>query len=260
VAHPPATEDARAPAPIAAALLRVLAARRAGDRSSPPSASPGVEVLDVGGGSGSLALALGAQGHRVLVVDPSPDAIPALERRAADAGLSALVTGSVGDVSTAPALVAATGSAAVALVCLHDVLEYLPDPDAALAGLRPVLRPRGLLSLVIPQRTAAVLGRALAGRPEEAAVALHAVDGRWGPGDPAPRRFDRGEIVAMLTRAGLDVELVRGERVVSDLVPGALRDRDAAARRAYRELEAQLATDPGYAALAARLHVVAVAV
>lgn len=247
----PTERDQRQPPapPTAAALLAVLAAHPALD-----AGGHGVEILDVGGGSGSLALVLAAHGHRVRVVDPSPDAIASLERRAADAGLSAAVTGVVGDIGTAPGLAAGVG-----LVCLHDVVEYLHDPDAALAGLRSVLRPRGLLSVLVPQRGAAVLGRALAGRPEEALVALHAPDGRWGSADPAPRRFDRGEVTAMLTRAGLAVELVRGERPVSELVPGALLDRDSATRRSYRQLETELATDPVFAALAARLHVVGVA-
>lgn len=255
MAYPPVSEDGRRLLPLAEALLAVLAAHPAARADGVPSDGGRADVLDVGGGSGSLALVLGAHGHRVRVVDPSPDAIAGLERRAADAGLSDVVTGVVGDVSSAPALAGGVG-----LLCLHDVLESLPDPDAALAGLRPVLRPRGLVSVVVQQRGAAVLGRALAGRPEESLTALRAADGRWGPGDPARRRFDRGELTAMLTRAGLGVELVRGERVVVDLVPGGLRDRDTATRRGYRELEAELADDPVYVALAGRLHVVGVAV
>ena len=41
------------------------------------------DVLDVGGGTGGFAVPIAELGHRVTVVDPSPDALAALERRAA---------------------------------------------------------------------------------------------------------------------------------------------------------------------------------
>ncbi|MEV1147933.1 methyltransferase domain-containing protein, partial [Micromonospora sp. NPDC049799] len=43
-------------------------------------------VLDVGGGTGGFAVPLAHAGHRVTVVDASPDALAALTRRAAEAG------------------------------------------------------------------------------------------------------------------------------------------------------------------------------
>lgn len=246
----------RRPVPLAATLLALLA----GDGSLTVPAGPtgGVaDVVDIGGGSGTLALALAVAGHRVRVVDPSPDAIAALTRRAAEAGLGELATGLVGDLWTVAADPGFTGGAD--LLCLHDVLENLPDPAAALTAVRPLLRPRGVLSVLVPQRSAAVLARALAGRPAQARTARHSADGRWGAGDPVRRRFDRGELLAMLDRAGFEVQLFRGERTVADLVPGSLRDVDFATRRAYSELDAELATDPAFVPVAARLHVVAAA-
>jgi len=242
--------DHSRPVALSGALLAALAAHPA-----LLGRTGRADVLDIGGGSGTLALALGSHGHRVRVVDPSPDAIAAVARRAAEQGLADRVTGVVGDV-------ASLGSQAnrVGLVCLHDVLEYVSDRQAALAAVRAVAVRGGLLSVVVPQRGAAVLGRALAGHPAQALVALHAADGRWGPSDPAPWRFDRGELVALVTAAGFAVESVRGERVVSELVPGALLDADPGTRRAYRALEDELAGDPDFAAVAGRLHVLAVAV
>ncbi|WP_316043475.1 class I SAM-dependent methyltransferase [Actinomadura sp. CNU-125] len=51
-----------------------------------PEAGPS-EVVDVGGGTGGFAVPLAELGHRVTVVDASPDALAALERRAAEAGV-----------------------------------------------------------------------------------------------------------------------------------------------------------------------------
>jgi S-adenosylmethionine-dependent methyltransferase len=49
---------------------------------------PGRDVVDLGGGTGGMAMELGANGYRVRVVDPSPDALAALERRTAEDGLA----------------------------------------------------------------------------------------------------------------------------------------------------------------------------
>ncbi|HZP54968.1 methyltransferase domain-containing protein, partial [Actinocrinis sp.] len=55
-----------------------------------------LDVVDVGGGTGGFAVALARLGHRVTVVDPSPDALAALERRAAEAGVSGSVRAAQG--------------------------------------------------------------------------------------------------------------------------------------------------------------------
>ncbi|PLW72331.1 SAM-dependent methyltransferase, partial [Streptomyces sp. DJ] len=56
-----------------------------------------LDVLDAGGGTGNFAVRAAGMGHRVTVVDPSPDALFALERRAAEAGVADLVRGVQGD-------------------------------------------------------------------------------------------------------------------------------------------------------------------
>ena len=63
------------------------------------------DVLDIGGGTGGLAVRVGALGHRVTVVDPSPDALAILDRRSGETGVSDLVVGVQGDLATVPDLV-----------------------------------------------------------------------------------------------------------------------------------------------------------
>ena len=46
---------------------------------------PALDIVDVGGGTGGLAVPFAALGHNVTVVDPSPDALAAAQRRAAEA-------------------------------------------------------------------------------------------------------------------------------------------------------------------------------
>ena len=218
-------------------------------------AGPDLHVVDAGGGTGGFAVPLAAAGHRVTVVDPSPDSLAALQRRAAERGLSDRVTGLQGDLTELPDLVPA---ASTDLLLCHSVLELVDDPAQALAGIVGVLRPGGRLSLLAANRAAAVLARALAGHPEEAARALTDPAGRWGPADGTRRRFTAEQLDALVRDAGLVVEQLHGVRVVSDLVPSAVLDTEPRAAAALLSLERALSDRPPFRDLATSLHLLAV--
>src|SRR5262249_29982414 len=57
-------------------------------------------VLDVGGGSGIWAVPLARSGCLVTVVDPSPNALATLHRRATEAGVAELVSPVQGDADS----------------------------------------------------------------------------------------------------------------------------------------------------------------
>lgn len=213
-----------------------------------------LDVLDLGGGTGGLAVALAAQGHHVLVVDPSPDALAALERRAAEAGVGEQVRSIQADAATLGDVVAEAGAD---LVCCHEVLEYVDDPADAVAEVWRAVRPGGVVSLLVAQRSAAVVARALAGRFGEAVQALDDPDGRWGAADPLPHRFDVDAVRALVTSVGLEVQQVHGVRLFSDLVPEVLLEGEES-RLALLELERRAGgADSGLLALATQLHVLA---
>ncbi len=215
----------------------------------------GLVVLDVGGGTGGFAVPLAEAGHRVTVVDPSPDSLAALQRRAAERGLS--VAGLQGELGDLPDLVA-DGSAD--LVLCHSVLEVasqsMPVADA-LAAVAATLRSGGRLSLLVANRDAAVLARALAGRPDEAAHALTDPHGRWGTADGTARRWTPAAITELVTAAGLVVEQVHGVRTVSDLVPSAVLDTEPGAAAALLALERALSDRAPFRDLATQLHLLA---
>lgn len=213
-----------------------------------------LSVLDAGGGTGGFAVPLATLGHRVTVVDPSPDSLAALAQRAAEEGADTAIHAVQGDLAT---LLDAVAPGSVDVVLCHSVLELADDPAAGVATVAAALRPGGLASVVAANRTAAVLSRALAGRFEEATAALADPDGRWGTNDAARRRFGRDELVALLTDAGLVVGEVHGVRVFTDLVPGALLDTDAAAFEALVRLEVAASARDPYRDLATQLHVLA---
>ena len=213
-----------------------------------------LHVLDVGGGTGGFAVPLAELGHRVTVVDPSPDSLAALERRAAEAGIAGVVHAIQGDVAQLPDVAAAES---VDVVLCHSVLEVVDEPAAAVAAVGRVLRPGGLASVLAAGRGAAVVGRALAGHFDEAAHVLSDAQGRFGPTDALARRFTEAELVRLVVEAGMAVESVHAVRVFSDLVPGALLD-DPAAGEALLALEEAVAARPEFRALATQLHVLAV--
>jgi S-adenosylmethionine-dependent methyltransferase len=213
------------------------------------------DVLDIGGGTGGFAVRVAELGHRVTVVDPSPDALAALDRRAREVGVT--VTGQQGDLST---LLDVAGPASVDVVLCHGVLEVVEDPAAALATIREVLRPGGTLSLLVAQRHAAVVARAMAGHFAQALAMLDPSTGS-GHRDPAAgragHRFTDEEIRALLAGAGFEIRTVHGVRVFADLVPGSLLDLEPGATAALVELERAVTERPEFRPLATQLHLLA---
>ncbi|GGV16504.1 methyltransferase [Streptomyces spectabilis] len=212
----------------------------------------GLEVLDTGGGSGNFAVPVARLGHRVTVVDPSPNALFALERRAAEAGVADRVRGVQGDVHGLFDVVERGGYDAV--LC-HGVLEYVDDPAEGVRNAVGALRPAGVLSLLAAGLGGAVIARALAGHFTEAHKALEDPAGRWGEGDPVPRRFTAEQLTELVEGAGLRVGGVHGVRVFADLVPGVLVDTEPGALEALLKLEAAAAELSAFHSVATQLHV-----
>ena len=218
---------------------------------SPDGGGEALDVIDIGGGTGGFAVRVAELGHRVTVVDPSPDALAALARRARERGVS--VTGRQGDLS---GLLEVSGPASADLVLCHGVLEVVPDPVAALAAIGDVLRPGGHLSLLVSQRHAAVVARAMAGHFAQALALLEPAADQGAAGRSG-RRFTHDELAAFLEEAGFDLLSVHAVRVFSDLVPGSLLDAEPGATAALVDLERAVSVRPEYLPLAAQLHLLA---
>jgi S-adenosylmethionine-dependent methyltransferase len=241
---------------VADVLMEVIAARAA------VTGQPSLDIVDVGAGTGGFAVSLAAGGHRVTVVDPSPDALAAARWRAAEAGVS--LTDVQGEAADLPSLV---GAASADLVICHNVLEYVDSPADALAAVATVLRPGGTVSVLAANTVAAVLQRALAGRYAEARALLPSTglpDGgphgaeerheeRVTPSAAVARRFTLPELTALIGGAGLRAGDAHGIRIFSGLLPGA--GADLTTVDALRELEEAAATCPPLRDIATRLHI-----
>ncbi|MGA8987733.1 class I SAM-dependent methyltransferase [Aeromicrobium sp.] len=219
----------------------------AGPRSS-------LDVLDLGGGTGGDAVRLAGLGHRVTVVDPSPDALASLHRRGVEAGLTEGFTGIQGDADD---LLDHVSPASFDLVICHGVIEYVDDPGQALSTIATVLRPGGHVSVVVAGRNAAVAARALAGDFVTAQALLGRTSYDWDVRTMGPRRFVVAELAELLASHGFTPVSTTGLRVFADLVPSALVDTEPGARDVLYALERQLSASADFTALSAGLHTIA---
>lgn len=246
--RPPGQIGAR-PSDIVTAVLVVADQRRA-------ELGRSLEVLDLGGGTGGVAVPLAGAGHHVTVVDPSPNALAALGLRVQEAGLTERVRAIQGDGDSLPAVLEGRR---IDLVCCHGALEFVDDPAATLRAIAAVLAPGGTLSLLAAGRLAVVLAKAIAGEFAQARSALVDPSGRWGEHDPLPRRFDLEDLEAQLVAAGFTIEGVRGSDIIGHLVPARLIEIEAD-HAAVAELDDMLVSGPGrefLRTLANGLHIIA---
>ncbi len=193
------------------------------------------QVLDIGGGTGGFAVRVAGRGNQITVIDPSPDALAALARRADEEGVADRVTGLQGDLGNLRELAPEGGAD---LVLCHGVLGLVDDPATALHAIASVLRPGGALSMLVSQRHAAVLARAMAGHFTQAMRLLEGdVERPAGEHRSSEHRFTTEEL--------------------TDLVPSSLLDLEPGASAALLELERAASERPEYLTLASQLHVVA---
>jgi S-adenosylmethionine-dependent methyltransferase len=207
-------------------------------------------VVDAGGGTGQLAVALAGHGYRVTVVDTSAAMLATCAQRAADAGpeVAERVTGVQGDAADLPGLLGrGTQDAAVC----HDLLTRVDDHAALLASLAGVLADGGMLSLGFANRAWLALR---AGRRGNHVAALRLVRA-GGSGPPVGgEALTLDEAGTELDKAGFDLVTASGVGVFTDIGDDDLGPRELAA---LVELERLVAGREPYRSSARTLHLVA---
>ncbi|MEU6250070.1 methyltransferase domain-containing protein [Glycomyces sp. NPDC047010] len=209
-----------------------------------------MRILDVGGGSGGFAVPLAELGHDVTVVEPSANALASLRQRAADAGVTDRLTAVQADADELPDV---AEPASADLVLCHNVLEMVDYPDTALDALAKTCAPGGAVSVLVANRIAAVLGKALSGQFATALDLLADVDGVAEGRDTLKRRFETATLTALVGGSGLVTEQVHGVGVVGDLV----QVPENAAGEALREFELATAARVPFRDMATRIHLLA---
>jgi SAM-dependent methyltransferase len=199
-------------------------------------------VVDAGGGTGQLAVALAGHGYRVTVVDTSAAMLATCAQRAADegGGVAERVATVQGDAADLPGLLGAGGQDAA--VC-HDLLTRVDDRAALLASLAGVLAPGGVLSLGFANRDWLALR---AGRRGDHAAALRAVGGG--------EAMTLAEAETELEKAGFGLVTASGVGVFADAGDD---DLDPDELATLVELERLVAGREPYRSSARTLHLVA---
>jgi 2-polyprenyl-6-hydroxyphenyl methylase/3-demethylubiquinone-9 3-methyltransferase len=159
-----------------------------------PRLRPSGDWLDVGCGSGVFSRMLAEVGASVLGLDGSPAMVEAA--RSASAGVDARYE--VRKVEEVGALEGVFHGA----ICL-SVIEYLPDPEAALRAIAAKLKPGGRAAFSVPNRgsTLRLAQRAL--RPLARSKALDYMDS-------SRHLWRRGELAALAQAADFEVEAILG--------------------------------------------------
>ena len=221
---------------------------------------PPAQVVDAGGGTGHLAVALARLGYRVTVVDTSAAMLATCAQRAEGEGpeVAGRLTTVQGDAADLPGLL---GAASQQVATCHELLTRVDDQAGLLAALVGVLAEGGVLSLAFANRDWLTL-RAV--RRGEHAAALALVEGRVeapvaaGRGvqrpEPAERPLTLAEVEPQLERAGLEPLAAYGVGVFAEAGDD---DLDAAALATLRELERRVAGREPYRSSARTVHILA---
>ena len=219
-------------------------------------------VVDAGGGTGQLAVALAGHGYRVTVVDTSAAMLATCAQRAADegGGVAERVATVQGDAADLPRLLAEESVDAV--VC-HDLLTRVDDQTALLASLAGVLAEGGVLSLGFANRDWLALR---AGRRGDHTGALRLVEGRGsgglmprppegrGPPEGGSEAVTLTEAEQQLDKAGLALVAAYGVGVFAEAGDDDLGRAELAA---LVELERLVAGREPYRSSARTLHLIA---
>jgi S-adenosylmethionine-dependent methyltransferase len=207
--------------------------------------APPARVVDAGGGTGQLAVALARRGYQVTVVDTSAAMLATCAQRAAGEGaeVGARLATVQGDAADLPALL---GPASQDAAACHDLITQVDDPTAVVAALAGVLGDGGVLSLSFANRDWLVLR---AGRHGDHGAALRLVHGR----EKAAAATTLAEVEAELEKAGFEPVAASG---IGVFVDGGDDDLDPAALAALVELERLVAGREPYRSSARTVHLV----
>lgn len=219
-----------------------------------PKDTRSLRALDLGCGTGAIAVRLAQLGLHVTALDASLPMLDLAKRAAREAGVAERIVPEHGDATQVAALFSARS---FDLILCHNVLEFVDDPSALLRSAGRLLRDRSsILSVLVRNQAGEVLKAALLGG--DLAAAEDTLSAEWG--DEAlygtkVRLFTPESLEAMLLASSLAVTAERGVRVMSDYLPPSVPRGDEYAR--IFELERKLGRRSDFAAVARYTHLLA---
>jgi len=219
-----------------------------------PQATRSLHALDLGCGTGALAVRLARLGLRVTLLDASLPMLDFAECAVREAGVTERIALKHGD---AVQLAALFDTASFDLILCHNILEYVDDPGAVLrAAVRALRDASSIISVLVRSQAGEVLKAAI--QDGDLAAAAHNLTAEWGHESlygGRVRLFTADSLQTMLRESSLAVTAERGVRVLSDYLPPTISRNDEYER--ILELERKLGRRPEFAAVARYTHCLA---
>lgn len=219
----------------------------------PPATRP-LHALDLGSGTGAVAVRLARLGLHVTLLDESESMLDFAKRAAREAGVAERIALRRGDAAQLENLFDARS---FDVILCHNVLEYVEDPCAVLRSAARVLRDAtSVISILVRTQTGEVLKAAI--QQGDLAATKHSLTTEWGDESlygGKVRLFTTESLQAMLREASLVIAAERGIRVISDYLPQKVSRNDEYER--IFELERRLGERAEFVAVARYKHCLA---
>ncbi len=186
----------------------------------PPLARGGLSVLDVGGGTGHLAIWMAQHGNHIVLGDPSQEMLKRARAAVDEADLSnriSLMQATIQDLDKKL-------NRKFDVITCHAVLEWLAEPKVVLSLLANFIKPEGLLSLMFYNSNAAIFKRVLRG--EFVASAEETKDTYLAGWESEARPLAEEVVRDWVTEIGLRVRSKSGIRIFHDYLNDAAKQGD----------------------------------
>jgi S-adenosylmethionine-dependent methyltransferase len=219
-----------------------------------PGPTPSLRALDLGCGTGAIAVRLARLGVHVTLLDASAPILDFAERAATEAGVAERIALKHGDAAEFAKLFPAES---FDVILCHNILEYVDDPCAVLRNAARALRdPSSIVSVLVRSQAGEVLKAAI--QAGDLAATEHNLTTAWGHESlygERVRLFAAESVHALLLESSLAVIAERGVRVLSDYLPPQVSRKDEYER--IFELECKLGRRAEFAAVARYSHFLA---
>jgi S-adenosylmethionine-dependent methyltransferase len=219
-----------------------------------PQATRPLHALDLGGGTGAIAVRLALLGLHVTLLDASVPMLDFAKRAAREAGVTEKITLRHGDATQSANLFDA-GS--FDLILCHNLLEYVQHSSAVLrSAVRTLRDSSSIISVLVRNQAGEVFKAAI--QDGDLAASEHNLTAEWGHESlygGRVRLFTAAGLQAMLLESSLELTAKRGVRVASDYLPPRVSRSDEYER--ILKLERRLGKRPEFAAVARYIHCLA---
>jgi S-adenosylmethionine-dependent methyltransferase len=219
-----------------------------------PQDTQSLNALDIGAGTGAMAVRLARLGLHITLLDSSLPMLEFAKGASQEARLVERIALKHGDVSQLETLFPAE---AFDVILCHNILEYVDDPRAVLRSAARTLRgPSSIISVLVRNHAGEVLKTAIKdgdlGAIECNLTAEWTHESLYGG---KARLFTAEGLQSLLLELSLEVAAERGVRVISDYLPPRV-SRNHEYERIF-ELERKLGRRPEFAAVARYTHCLA---